>query len=66
MNASSYVAMEMAGPGVPPGPVERILPDPGANEAVVRVHASSMNFHDVVNLMGSWRARGPGYRCRTA
>jgi NADPH:quinone reductase-like Zn-dependent oxidoreductase len=52
MSASRYVAMEMAGPGVPPGPVERIVPDPGANEAVVRVHASSMNFHDVVNLMG--------------
>jgi len=52
MNASTYVAMEMAGPGVPPGPVERVVPDPAANEAVVRVHASSMNFHDVVNLMG--------------
>jgi NADPH:quinone reductase-like Zn-dependent oxidoreductase len=52
VSASGYVAMEMAGPGAPPGPVERIVPDPGANEAVVRVHASSMNFHDVVNLMG--------------
>jgi NADPH:quinone reductase-like Zn-dependent oxidoreductase len=48
----SYVAQEMAGPGVPPARVERTVPDPAPNQAVVRVHASSMNFHDVVNLMG--------------
>jgi NADPH:quinone reductase-like Zn-dependent oxidoreductase len=52
MSASSYLAMEMAGPGLPPAPVERIMPHPAPREAVVRVHASSMNFHDAVNLMG--------------
>jgi NADPH:quinone reductase-like Zn-dependent oxidoreductase len=52
MSASTYLAMEMAGPGLPPAPVERIVPNPAPNEALVRVHASSMNFHDVVNLMG--------------
>jgi NADPH:quinone reductase-like Zn-dependent oxidoreductase len=52
MSTSTYLAMEMAGPGLPPVPVERAVPSPGPHEAVVRVHASSMNFHDAVNLMG--------------
>jgi NADPH:quinone reductase-like Zn-dependent oxidoreductase len=52
MSASTYLAMEMAGPGLPPAPVERVVPNPAPHEAVVRVHASSMNFHDAVNLMG--------------
>jgi len=52
MSENTYLAMEMAGPGAPPAPAERRVPDPGPGQAVVRVHASSMNFHDVVNLMG--------------
>jgi NADPH:quinone reductase-like Zn-dependent oxidoreductase len=52
VSASTYLAMEMAGPGIPVAPVERVVPDPAPHQAVVRVHASSMNFHDVVNLMG--------------
>jgi len=52
MSGSTYLAMEMAGPGLAPTAVERIVPVPAPNEAVVRVHASSMNFHDVVYLMG--------------
>ena len=52
MSAPMYLAMEMAGPGRPPAPAQRAVPDPGPGQAVVRVRASSMNFHDVVNLMG--------------
>ncbi len=48
----SYLAMVMAGKGVAPAPVERRIPEPAAGEAVVRVRASSMNYHDLVNLMG--------------
>lgn len=48
----SYVAMQMAAAGVAPQPVQRPVPQPGPGEAVVRVRASSMNYHDLVNLMG--------------
>ena len=44
--------MMMAGPGVAPELVERPVPEPADGEAIVRVHASSMNYHDLVNLMG--------------
>jgi NADPH:quinone reductase-like Zn-dependent oxidoreductase len=47
-----YLSMVMAGKGVPPSPIERQMPAPGPGEAVVRVRASSMNYHDLVNLMG--------------
>jgi len=45
-------AMVMQGPGAPLEPTEREVPEPGAGEAVVRVRACSLNYHDLVNLMG--------------
>jgi NADPH:quinone reductase-like Zn-dependent oxidoreductase len=47
-----YTAMVMTEPGKPVEPVTRSIPEPGRGEAVVRVRASSLNYHDVVNLMG--------------
>ena len=44
--------MVMAGPGEAPVPELRPVPDPVPGEAVVRVRASSLNYHDMVNLMG--------------
>lgn len=52
MTSTTYGAMMMAGPGIAPVLNQRPMPKPGAGEAVVRVHASSMNYHDLVNLMG--------------
>jgi NADPH:quinone reductase-like Zn-dependent oxidoreductase len=49
---TSSTAMVMAGPGEAPVAEQRPVPEPGPGEAVVRVRASSMNFHDLVNLMG--------------
>jgi NADPH:quinone reductase-like Zn-dependent oxidoreductase len=49
---TTSVAMVMAGPGAPLEAVERSVPEPGPTEAIVRVHASSLNYHDMVNLMG--------------
>lgn len=46
------IAMEMPGAGAPVAAAERAVPEPGRGEAVVRVRASSLNFHDAVNLMG--------------
>jgi NADPH:quinone reductase-like Zn-dependent oxidoreductase len=45
-------AMVMAGPGERPQPEQRPVPEPAPGEAVVRVRASSMNYHDFVNLLG--------------
>jgi NADPH:quinone reductase-like Zn-dependent oxidoreductase len=50
--SQTYGAMTMSGPGITPALVERPIPEPAADEAIVRVHASSMNYHDLVNLMG--------------
>lgn len=50
--SATYVAMVMDDAGAPPRPVERVVPEPAPGEAVVRVGASSMNYHDLVNLMG--------------
>jgi NADPH:quinone reductase-like Zn-dependent oxidoreductase len=47
-----YTAMVMPEAGKPVEPVERPIPRPGPGEVVVRVRASSLNYHDVVNLMG--------------
>lgn len=47
-----YAAMVMAEAGAPLSQIERPVPVPGPAEAVVRVRASSMNYHDLVNLMG--------------
>jgi NADPH:quinone reductase-like Zn-dependent oxidoreductase len=48
----TYGAMVLSGPGTPPARVERPIPTPGSGPALVRVSASSMNFHDLVNLEG--------------
>ena len=46
------IAMVMDGPGEAPRPESRPVPEPGPGQAVVAVRASSMNYHDLVNLMG--------------
>ncbi len=51
--------MVMAGPGEAPVPELRPVPDPVPGEAVVRVRASSLNYHDMVNLMGMIRGPWP-------
>src|SRR5947209_2419782 len=45
-------AMVMNGPGVPLETVERRVDEPGRGQALVRVRASSLNFHDNIHLMG--------------
>lgn len=45
-------AMVMNGPGVAPVTEERPVDKPGAGQVLVKVNASSLNFHDNVNLMG--------------
>jgi len=46
------LAMIMPEPGGPLQLVERLVPEPGPREAVMRVRATSMNYHDLVNLKG--------------
>jgi NADPH:quinone reductase-like Zn-dependent oxidoreductase len=45
-------AMLMNGPGAPLEKVERSVEEPGPGQVLVNVKASSLNFHDNVNLMG--------------
>jgi NADPH:quinone reductase-like Zn-dependent oxidoreductase len=45
-------AMVMNGPGTPVLAAERSIGDPGPGQVLVKVKASSLNFHDNVNLMG--------------
>jgi NADPH:quinone reductase-like Zn-dependent oxidoreductase len=45
-------AVVMPGPGAPLEAVDRPVDEPGPGQALVRVRASSLNFHDNVNLMG--------------
>ncbi len=45
-------AMVMAAAGEAPVPESRPVPAPGPGEALVRVRGSSLNFHDLVNLLG--------------
>jgi len=45
-------AMVMNGPGTPVKSVHRSVDEPGAGQVLVRVRASSLNFHDNLNLMG--------------
>ena len=52
MPVTTYRAMVMEGPGRLPVAIDRELPAPGVGEVLVRVRASSMNYHDVVTLMG--------------
>ena len=51
--------MVMDSPGEAPRPVSRPVPEPGPGQAVVAVRASSMNYHDLVNLMGLIRGPWP-------
>src|SRR5215472_14247600 len=45
-------AIVMNGPGAPLETVDRPVDEPGPGQALVRVRASSLNFHDNVNLAG--------------
>jgi NADPH:quinone reductase-like Zn-dependent oxidoreductase len=45
-------AMLMSGPGAPLQTVETSVDEPGPGQVLVKVKASSLNFHDNVNLMG--------------
>ena len=45
-------AMVMTGPGAPVLAVDRPIDEPGPGQVLVKVKASSLNFHDNVNLMG--------------
>ena len=45
-------AMVMNGPGGPLETVDRPVGEPGPGQVLVKVKASSLNFHDNVNLMG--------------
>lgn len=49
---SSYTAMVMTAQGAAPEPEQRPMPQPGAGEVLVKVNASSVNYHDMVNLAG--------------
>ena len=51
--------MVMAGPGEVPRPESRPVTEPGPGRAVVAVRASSMNYHDLVNLIGLIRGPWP-------
>ena len=46
------LALVMSGPGTPLSLQERPVAEPGAGEVRVRVRAVSLNYHDLVNLMG--------------
>jgi NADPH:quinone reductase-like Zn-dependent oxidoreductase len=45
-------AIVMTGPGEPVRTVERPVDEPGPGQVLVKVNASSLNFHDNVNLIG--------------
>jgi NADPH:quinone reductase-like Zn-dependent oxidoreductase len=47
-----HQAMVMTSPGAPLETVDRSVDEPGRGEVLVRVRASSLNFHDNINLMG--------------
>jgi NADPH:quinone reductase-like Zn-dependent oxidoreductase len=49
---TSYDAMVLEVAGQLPARVQRPMPAPGPHEVLVRVRASSMNYHDLVNLLG--------------
>ncbi len=48
----TYTARVMPGAGLPLEIDKRPVPRPRSGEAVVRLRATSMNFHDYVNLVG--------------
>lgn len=45
-------AIVMTGPGAPVETVRRPVGEPGQGQVLVKVNASSLNFHDNINLMG--------------
>jgi NADPH:quinone reductase-like Zn-dependent oxidoreductase len=45
-------AQVMTGPGAPVQTVERSVDEPGTGQVLIKVNASSLNFHDHINLMG--------------
>lgn len=49
---SAHVAMVMNAQGAAPEPEQRPIPVPGAGQVLVKVNASSVNYHDMVNLAG--------------
>ena len=48
----TYTAMIMPAAGADLVETARAVPEPGPGDAIVRVRASSLNYHDLVNLMG--------------
>jgi NADPH:quinone reductase-like Zn-dependent oxidoreductase len=44
--------MIMRAAGAPPEPESRPIPEPAPDEALVRLRATTMNYHDLVNLRG--------------
>lgn len=55
----TYTAMVMRSAGSAPEPEQRPIPEPGQGEALVRLRATSMNYHDLVNLRGVIRGPWP-------
>lgn len=55
--------MVMPGAGEPAVLEERDVPEPGPSDVVVRVHACSLNYHDLVNLMGLIKGPWPRVPC---
>ncbi|WP_174397328.1 zinc-dependent alcohol dehydrogenase family protein [Mycolicibacterium sphagni] len=49
---STHVAMVMNAQGAAPESEQRPIPVPGAGQVLVKVNASSVNYHDMVNLAG--------------
>lgn len=52
MTTVGALAVVMPAPGAPLERERRPVPEPAADEVLVRVRASSMNYHDLVNLQG--------------
>ncbi len=50
--ARTHVAMVMNAQGATPAAELRPVPVPGAGQVLVKVNASSVNYHDMVNLAG--------------
>ncbi|MCX2928887.1 NAD(P)-dependent alcohol dehydrogenase [Mycobacterium sp. CVI_P3] len=51
-DAGTHLAMVMNAQGSAPTPERRPTPAPGRGEVLVKVNASSVNYHDMVNLSG--------------
>ncbi len=49
---TTNLAMVMRSAGAPLELEERPAPEPGPEDVLVRVRAVSLNYHDLVNLMG--------------